>query len=192
MNQRILFHALAAVLVLAAGFGTGMWYTRSARSPAVVPSPGPSGGAQTGMDQGDEPYAVEKGGLPTEGYALYFVALDDDGAHGPAIGCGDSLIPVATVAATPHEALRALLSLNNAAYGDDLYNAVAASSLFVDQITSDVPPAVHLSGSVSLGGVCDTPRFQGQIESTIRQFPGFEQAQIFLNGEPMAEALSQR
>ena len=119
--------------------------------------------------------------------------MNDNGDSGKAIGCGDSLVPVATTGVTLEETLKALFALKDQNYGQSgLYNALYASNLKADAIVSGSNASVALSGSTSLGGVCDMPRFQEQIEATVRQFSGFETAAITLNGKPLAEALSQK
>ncbi len=190
-KQKIWMWAGVAVVVIA-GFGVGMWYTRSAQNAGGTPTG--STGTPTGGQNGSEwPTEIEKGGEATAGYALYFVALDDNGDSGKAIGCGDSLVPVATTATNLEDALKALFALKDKNYGQSgLYHSLADSSLKVDQITAGAVPSVALSGVVSLGGTCDTPRFQEQIEATVRQFTGFETATITLNGKPLADALSQK
>jgi hypothetical protein len=44
---------------------------------------------------------------------------------------------------------------------------------------------VHLSGTLSVGGVCDEPRVEGQIVATARQFPGLTNALVFYKGGPL-------
>ena len=50
--------------------------------------------------------------------------------------------------------------------------------------------SVYLSGTLLMGGECDTPRVQAQLEQTVLQFPTITEADIFINGRPMAEVLS--
>jgi hypothetical protein len=190
-KQKIWMWAGVAVVVIA-GFGIDTWYARTSRD-AGTGLPGGNGG-QTGGQNGDEwPSEIEKGGEATAGHALYFVALDDNGDSGKAIGCGDSLVPVATTGVTLEETLKALFALKDQNYGaSGLYNALYNSSLKADQIVTGPSPSVALSGTVSLGGTCDTPRFQEQIEATIHQFSGFETAVITLNGKSLTDALSQK
>lgn len=163
------------------GFGVGAWYAKTARNAATV-----------GQNGSGQPSGIEKGGEATAGYALYFVALDNNGNSGKAIGCGDSLVPVATTGTTLEETLNALFALKDQNYGQGgLYNALHDSSLTVDRIITGPAPSVALSGAIALGGTCDTPRFQEQIEATVRQFTGFETAAITLNGESISAALSE-
>jgi hypothetical protein len=41
-----------------------------------------------------------------------------------------------------------------------------------------------------MGGECDTPRVQAQLEQTILQFPTVTEAAIFINGKPLQDVLS--
>jgi len=41
-----------------------------------------------------------------------------------------------------------------------------------------------------MGGECDTPRVQAQLEQTVLQFPTVTDAAIFINGRPLADVLS--
>jgi hypothetical protein len=41
-----------------------------------------------------------------------------------------------------------------------------------------------------MGGECDTPRVRAQLEQTILQFPTVTEADIFINGKPLADVLS--
>ena len=50
--------------------------------------------------------------------------------------------------------------------------------------------SVALSGSLKLGGECDNPRVQAQLEQTVLQFPTVTQAEITINGKPLKDALS--
>jgi hypothetical protein len=50
--------------------------------------------------------------------------------------------------------------------------------------------SVYLTGSLIMGGECDAPRVQAQLEQTILQFPDVTAAAIFINGKPLADVLS--
>jgi spore germination protein GerM len=41
-----------------------------------------------------------------------------------------------------------------------------------------------------MGGECDTPRVQAQIEQTILQFPTVKEVVIFINGKHLSDVLS--
>jgi hypothetical protein len=89
-------------------------------------------------------------------------------------------------------ALVALLSVKDQTYGQSgLYNALYQSNLQVDSLSIDGSKAsVYLSGSLVMGGECDNPRVQAQLEQTVRQFPTVTKAAIFVNGRPLADVLS--
>ncbi|MCL4208799.1 GerMN domain-containing protein, partial [Patescibacteria group bacterium] len=68
------------------------------------------------------------------------------------------------------------------------------SNLVLDKatITSSGIAEVYLTGELKLGGTCDVPRAQAQLEQTIRQFSSVNQVKIYLNGQPLDQALSSR
>jgi hypothetical protein len=47
-----------------------------------------------------------------------------------------------------------------------------------------------MSGELMLGGTCDVPRVQAQLERTATQFQSVSKVQFFLNGKPLDEILS--
>jgi hypothetical protein len=50
--------------------------------------------------------------------------------------------------------------------------------------------APNLSGTMMLGGVCDNPRVEAQLEETALQFPTVSQVSVFVNSRPLEEVLS--
>ena len=127
---------------------------------------------------------------------IYLIALEDNGQSGDQVGCGDSLIPV-EVEIQPTQgvlkaALEALLSVKSQYYGESgLYNALYQSDLQVESVSIDSGKAsVYLTGSLKMGGECDTPRIQAQLEKTVLQFPTVTDAAIFVNGVPLPDVLS--
>ncbi len=129
---------------------------------------------------------------------LYFVAVDDNGRNGPAIGCGDSIIPVAiNIPPTPAPltaAIRELLAVRDRNYGNTgLYNALAQSSLQLDSASvAQGVATLKLSGQLTSGGVCDDPRIIAQLTQTARQFSTVNSVQIFVNGQRIEDLLSGR
>ena len=132
----------------------------------------------------------------TQQVNIYLIALEDNGISGPLIGCGDSVVPVTIELSATEGILRAalenLLALKDQFYGQSgLYNALYQSDLQVDDVTIvDGEAQIFLSGSLLLGGECDNPRLQAQLEQTALQFSTVQAVSIFINGEPLAEALS--
>ena len=122
--------------------------------------------------------------------------MGDNGKTGIPVGCGDSAVPV-QVEIPPTQgvlkaALGALLSIKNQSYGQSgLYNALYQSNLQVDSISIDGGKAsVYLTGTLIMGGECDVPRIQTQLEQTVLQFPTVKEAAIFINGKSLADVLS--
>ncbi|NJP06030.1 MAG: GerMN domain-containing protein [Chloroflexaceae bacterium] len=120
---------------------------------------------------------------------LYFIALGDQGQSGRKIGCGDSVVPV-SVAIEPTTApltaaFQRLLAVNTSYYGQSgLYNALNRSDLTLDYASvEDGIATIHLSGAVTMAGVCDTPRFEAQIRQTADQFSTVDTSIVYINGE---------
>lgn len=131
-------------------------------------------------------------------FVIYFIALEDNGKSGKPVGCNDSLVPVEweipVSDSPPQAAIEKLLSFKGEQYigASGLYNALYQADLVVDRIDIDSAgkAAVQLSGEFLLGGVCDNPRFKGQLEETMLQFPEVNSVELFINGRPLDEILS--
>ncbi len=127
---------------------------------------------------------------------VFLVALEDNGASGKKIGCNDSVVAVErTIAPTQAPltaALQELLSIKDQHYGQSgLYNALYQSNLQVESVViAGGQATVRLTGTHQLGGECDTPRFEAQLQETVLQFPGISDVAIYLNGFPMEQVLS--
>lgn len=130
---------------------------------------------------------------------IYLIALEDNGASGPPVGCGDSLIAVRRQV-TPAEqpivtALTELLSLKSQFYGESgLYNALYQSELALQsvEVSEEGLAAVMLVGQIRLGGTCDAPRVKAQIVQTVLSADGVQWVEVFVNGEPIDDLLSQQ
>ncbi|MGN6811878.1 MAG: hypothetical protein ACTHMP_13485 [Thermomicrobiales bacterium] len=130
----------------------------------------------------------------TEQATIYLVAIGDNGQSGTKIGCGDSLIPVTvnvpaanTTAGKITQALTALFAIKQQFYGQSgLEDSLYQSNLTVSRVElQGSVAAVYLSGSLTLGGVCDDPRAEGQITATAMHLPGVTQAIVVFNGGPL-------
>jgi hypothetical protein len=130
---------------------------------------------------------------------IYLVALEDNGANGIQIGCGDSLVPLTLLVEPTHDpvstALMQLFSIKNQFLNEaGLYNSLYQSALKVEYV--EYGPGgdiwVALSGEYLLGGECDNPRFQGQIEQTIRGAAEVSAVNVTINGKPLHEIVSNR
>jgi hypothetical protein len=162
--------------------------------PSVVLTPAPGGETATPQAQGPGSPAGSQ-------MVIYLVA--PEGGPGPVgpIGCGDYLVPVVRGSSPPTNtyrqiayALLDLFSIKEPFYGQSgLYDPLYQSSLSVQSVTIDATghATVSLSGNLVLGGECDGPRVQAQIEDTVLQFPVTD-VTVLLNGRPLADVLSGR
>ena len=129
---------------------------------------------------------------------VYLVALGDNGVSGRLIGCGDSLVPVEQAIVPTQGVLRAaleiLLGIKTQYYGQSgLYNALYQSDLTIEDLRIDNGKAsIHLAGRLLLGGVCDNPRVEAQLVETAKQFSTVKEVEIFINGKPLKDVLSQK
>jgi len=145
---------------------------------------------KAGAPSGEQPKTT------TGPLALYFVAVDDNGESGKAIGCGDSAILVTTEEVTTEDVIKStferLLSNHNQYYGDSgLYNTLYNSNLsYISSTIVDNKLTVRLSGNLSLGGVCDNPRVEAQLEMTAQAASGLNNVEIFINDKSLDEILS--
>jgi hypothetical protein len=128
--------------------------------------------------------------------SIVLISLNDGGKTGTAVGCGDSAVPVTVEIPATQGVLKAafdaLLANKSQYYGQSgLYNALYQSVLKLDSAKiEDGLATLQISGKLSLGGECDNPRVKAQLEGTAKQFSTVKDTAIFINGKPMADALS--
>jgi hypothetical protein len=123
------------------------------------------------------------------------IAVDDNGASGMKIGCGDSVIMVDRPLSSPDALVQAyseLLAIRTRDYGESgLVDPLYQSTLTIKNIyVQDGIAYIHLEGEFMMGGECDIPRVQAQLEQTALQFPEVTAVQVFINEKTLAEALS--
>ncbi|MEW6406801.1 MAG: GerMN domain-containing protein [Chloroflexota bacterium] len=129
---------------------------------------------------------------------IFLILLEDNGRSGTLVGCGDSVVPVAVYIPKTQGVLRAamekMVSARQQFYGETgYYNALYQSDLEVENVTIEQGKAiVHLTGSLMLGGTCDSPRVEAQLEQTALQFSTVTDVQIFINDVPLEDVLSQK
>ena len=127
---------------------------------------------------------------------IYLVAIDDNGASGPLIGCGDSLVAVDVqvpqTVAVLRAALNALLAIKSSMYGQSgLYSALYQSDLEIENLYIQNGVAfIYLKGELLQGGTCDSPRIDEQLKATALQFSTVQDVKIFINDKPLEEVLS--
>jgi sporulation and spore germination protein len=155
--------------------------------PTAVPTQ--SGGFPT-------PTAVQQGGGTVSRVQIYMIALEDNGKSGDPIGCGDTVVPVEieikATQAPLRAAMEALLSQHGQFYGQSgLYNVLYNSKLQVGTVTIDAAGTakIGLTGTFSLAGECDDPRFEAQLTYTARQFSTVQNVEITINGTPLHDLI---
>lgn len=128
---------------------------------------------------------------------IFLIAVNDNGQTGIPVGCGDSAVPVLVEIAPTQVVLKAalesLLSVKEQYYGQSgLYNALYQSDLQVENVTIDNSgkASVYLTGTLKMGGECDTPRVHAQFEQTALQFPTVKTVIIYINGILLSDVVS--
>jgi spore germination protein GerM len=128
---------------------------------------------------------------------IYLIAMEDNGASGPKIGCNDSIIEVKRVLSQPTQSpLRAayeeLLSIKDDFYGESgLFNSLWEMDLTVDSVNiTNGKAIVQLSGDFHGVGTCADPRMIAQLEYTALQFSTVTSVEITINGVELHEFLS--
>ena len=129
---------------------------------------------------------------------IVLIELEGNGQSGPLVGCGDSAIPITVTIPRTQGVLRAalekLFSAKQQFYGESgYYNALYQSDLQVKSVTIQQGNAIiHLTGTIMLGGTCDAPRVEAQIEQTALQFSTVSAVNVFVNDIPLEEVLSSK
>jgi hypothetical protein len=127
---------------------------------------------------------------------VYYVAVGDNGASGPKIGCGDSLVATTTAPVRFRDqvgpSIGALLANKNRDVGmSGLVNVLYQSSLtYLGGELDGSTITIYLSGQFMLGGECDIPRAKAQLEYTAMAASAATSARVFVNGRPIDEVLS--
>jgi hypothetical protein len=129
---------------------------------------------------------------------IALISTNDQGKSGPRVGCGDSVVyidrSISPTKAPLNAALNQLLSIENRFYGQSgLYNALSGSQLKLEQaVIENGVATIKLSGQLSLGGVCDSPRLLEQLRYTALQFSTVKSVNIFLNDKKLEDVLSEK
>jgi len=127
---------------------------------------------------------------------MYFIQLDTGGS----VGCGDSVIAVGTgversgnIANDVKAGLAKLLATSGKYFGT-LYNPLDPSNIRVESVKFNRDNGlitVNFRGTYKPSGDdCDATRVKAQIWSTIRQFSGVKMTNIYLNGIPFGDRVS--
>lgn len=130
-------------------------------------------------------------------FDVYYIAIDNNGARWPAIGCNDSAVEMTKTVFEPYlapeDAIRALLTTAPSIYEPfGLYNVFENSELELEQVIMSWNTAlVYLSWQLLIWWTCDTPRVQAQLYYTTTQFNNIDGAIFFINEEPLVDILNQ-
>jgi Sporulation and spore germination len=141
------------------------------------------------------PVPVQPTTAATTTVKLFFIALNDNGRSGKAVGCGDSVVfrerDIPKTESVLRDTLTALFSAKQEYYGTSrLYNSLFRSNLQVVGISNHEGIfRVELSGQLVLTGVCEDARIQAQLMETIMQFSTVRQANVFVNGVALEKLL---
>ncbi len=103
------------------------------------------------------------------------------------------LIAIGTSTGVLRAALKELFKLEGQQYygQSGLYNALYQSELDIADVAVVGGEArIFLTGTVKLGGECDTPRVEAQLKTLALQFSTVERVSIYINGKPQADVLS--
>jgi hypothetical protein len=127
---------------------------------------------------------------------IFLIAVNDNGGSGTLVGCGDSVVAANVEVPYTTGVLKAsmtkLLSIKDQNYGESgLYNALYQSNLKISSLTlKDGVATIRLTGKMILGGECDSPRVQAQLEETALQFSTVKKVTIYINNVELKKALS--
>ena len=126
---------------------------------------------------------------------IYYVDIGNKRKSKETIGCGDSVVPVTVSALVSNKnaqemigtALGILFNQKDQFIGKSgLYNSLYQSNLKLEKVEIVQGIAkIYLTGELKLGGTCDSPRFEQQIQYTVKQFEVVRKAEIFLNNAPL-------
>lgn len=127
---------------------------------------------------------------------VFLITMNDNGVSGKLVGCGDSAVAanvqVPYTTGVLRAALTKLLSIKDKNYGQSgLYNVLYQSTLKISSLALQNGVAtIHLTGKMTLGGECDNPRVQAELEETALQFSTVKSVSIYINNVLLQKALS--
>ena len=127
---------------------------------------------------------------------IFLIAVNDNGVSGKLVGCGDSAVAANVEMPYTTGVLRAaltkLLSIKDQNYGQSgLYNVLYQSSLKISSLAlKNGVATIKLTGKLILGGECDNPRVQAELEQTALQFSTVKTVSIYVNNVSLKKVLS--
>jgi len=196
--NRTIWIILLVIIVLAIAGGTYWYFQIRPKNIQVAASPGTTLSQTLSPANSAFPALSPSASTATkQTVKVFMIAVDDNGASGKKIGCGDSAIAVEREIPPTQAVLKAameeLVSIKDKSYGQSgLYNALYQSSLKVDSVAIDDngKATIKLSGNLQLVGTCEDPRIEAQLRETALQFTIVKSADIFINGKNLTEIMS--
>ncbi|MGN7149737.1 GerMN domain-containing protein [Arthrobacter sp. SAFR-179] len=174
--------------------------TAAASSAPLALLPATMGGSTLGAQYGraagiPEPTPQATAAAMVPPVTSYFVMVDDGGRHGVRFGCNDSLVGSAPAGGAGDTRLKAAMGglLDGEQQHGGLFNAVGGSRLkFLSGSFDGTTVTVYLAGTLKPGGTCDLPRIEAQLTQTALQAVGAIRADIYINGEALADFLKSK
>lgn len=166
--------------------------------PATMPGDSPlaeagrAGGKTEDPPAAASPVPDSSAGPTAPPVTAYFVLVGDGGRNGVRFGCNDSLVGYPWPGGTGDARLRAAVGalLGDGRQPGSAYNALGASRLkFLSGSFDGTTVTVYLSGTLNQGGSCDLPRIEAQLTQTALEAVGAIRADIYINGESLADYL---
>ena len=168
----IIFLAVSAACLPGVNLTIGATQTPQAHTPTIAIMPTSTPQQPDPSIPTPVPPTADPASQGLDRVKIYLVAIGDNGVSGKLIGCGDSLVPVEVPISPTLGVLRAALNElfeleGQQYYGQSgLYNALYQSDLAIADVTVIGGEArIFLTGSLMLGGVCDNPRVEEQLNS---------------------------
>ena len=127
---------------------------------------------------------------------LPYISLGDDGASWDPVWCGDSLVYQDVPVPSTIQDWNSLISrtYGQTIAGVSVWNQLQSflpNTLSVNSVTfSWSSVEVMAYGTLSLGGVCDNPRVQAQLEWVVSQFTQYDEVGVYINWESLEDYLS--
>lgn len=181
---------IITAIIIVAALGIGAWAVWQQNQPVEDTTKTDT----TNQQSTDKPDSETKS--VTKPLTVYYIATEDNGITGTLVGCGDSLVANTTAPITTSDVVKSsfeqLLAGKDQFIGQSgLYNALYQSDLtFTSSTVAGGTVTVNLTGTLKLGGECDNPRVQAQLEQTAKTAAGTDAVVINLNGKPLSDSLS--
>lgn len=187
--MKLIYWILLIVVALIL-LGLGIYYFYFQKKSTLVPtSPSPS--ISTTVSPSSSTTATTQ-------VKIFMIAMNDNGASGIKIGCGDSAVAVTREAPQTQAVLRAameqLVSIKDKYYGESgLYNPLYQSNLTLQSaVINNGKATVKFTGTLTLVGTCEDARIEAQFMQTALQFNSVSNAEIFINGKNLKDLISQK